>query len=68
MRHKFQQPVVQGDFTLKTPAELRGKRIATPQLGNTQDVATRSWLVMAATRKLCRPQTLISCYCSSRSN
>ena len=26
-------------------AELRGKRIATPQLGNTQDVACRAWLV-----------------------
>jgi NitT/TauT family transport system substrate-binding protein len=25
-------------------ADLRGKRIATPQLGNTQDVALRSWL------------------------
>ena len=26
------------------PAELRGKRVASPQLGNTQDVALRSWL------------------------
>lgn len=26
------------------PAALKGKRIATPQLGNTQDVALRSWL------------------------
>jgi NitT/TauT family transport system substrate-binding protein len=27
------------------PADLRGKKIATPQLGNTQDVALRAWLV-----------------------
>jgi sulfonate transport system substrate-binding protein len=26
------------------PADLAGKRIATPQLGNTQDVALRAWL------------------------
>lgn len=37
--------VVQGDSAFKTPADFRGKRIATPQLGNTQDVAARSWLV-----------------------
>jgi len=37
--------VVQGDSALKIPADFRGKRIATPQLGNTQDVAARSWLV-----------------------
>jgi len=27
-----------------SPAGLKGKKIATPQLGNTQDVALRSWL------------------------
>ena len=37
--------VVQGDSTLKTAAEFRGKKIATPQFGNTQDVAARAWLV-----------------------
>jgi NitT/TauT family transport system substrate-binding protein len=37
--------VVQGDSTLKTPADFRGKRIATPQFGNTQDVSARAWLV-----------------------
>lgn len=37
--------VVQGDSNLKTPADFRGKRIVTPQLGNTQDVAARAWLV-----------------------
>jgi len=29
---------------LSTPADFRGKRIATPQLGNTQDVSCRAWL------------------------
>ena len=28
----------------KTAADLRGKRVASPQLGNTQDIALRSWL------------------------
>lgn len=37
--------VVQGDSTLKTAADFRGKKIATPQFGNTQDVAARAWLV-----------------------
>jgi len=36
--------VVQPDQNLKTPADFRGKRIATPQLGNTQDVSCRAWL------------------------
>jgi NitT/TauT family transport system substrate-binding protein len=30
--------------TINGPADLKGKKIATPQLGNTQDVALRSWL------------------------
>jgi NitT/TauT family transport system substrate-binding protein len=30
--------------SIKSPADLRGKKIATPQLGNTQDVALRYWL------------------------
>ncbi|MBO0826671.1 MAG: ABC transporter substrate-binding protein [Streptosporangiales bacterium] len=29
---------------IKKPADLRGEKIATPQLGNTQDVALRYWL------------------------
>jgi NitT/TauT family transport system substrate-binding protein len=37
--------VIQGDSTFKSPADFRGKRIATPQFGNTQDVAARAWLV-----------------------
>jgi NitT/TauT family transport system substrate-binding protein len=30
--------------SITSPAGLKGKQIATPQLGNTQDVALRSWL------------------------
>jgi NitT/TauT family transport system substrate-binding protein len=36
--------VVQPDQNLKTPADFRGKKIATPQLGNTQDISCRAWL------------------------
>ena len=36
--------VIQPDSQIKTGADFRGKRIATPQLGNTQDVACRAWL------------------------
>jgi NitT/TauT family transport system substrate-binding protein len=36
--------VVQPDENLKTAADFRGKKIATPQLGNTQDVTCRAWL------------------------
>jgi NitT/TauT family transport system substrate-binding protein len=36
--------VVQPDANLKTAADFRGKKIATPQLGNTQDVSCRAWL------------------------
>jgi NitT/TauT family transport system substrate-binding protein len=36
--------VVQPDGRIKSDADFRGKKIATPQLGNTQDVAARAWL------------------------
>src|SRR5215475_7861497 len=36
--------VVQGDGALAKPADFKGKRVATPQFGNTQDVAARAWL------------------------
>jgi NitT/TauT family transport system substrate-binding protein len=36
--------VVQPDGRIKVPADFRGKKVATPQLGNTQDVAARAWL------------------------
>jgi NitT/TauT family transport system substrate-binding protein len=42
--------VIQRDSSLKVPADFRGKTIATPQLGNTQDVAARSWLVAGGLR------------------
>lgn len=36
--------VVRSEPGIHSAADLRGRRIATPQLGNTQDVALRSWL------------------------
>ncbi len=36
--------VVHKGSPLKTAGDFRGKKIATPQFGNTQDVAARSWL------------------------
>lgn len=36
--------IVQSNLNIKNANDLKGKIIATPQLGNTQDVAARSWL------------------------
>jgi NitT/TauT family transport system substrate-binding protein len=36
--------VIQPDSRLRLPKDFRGKTIATPQLGNTQDIACRAWL------------------------
>lgn len=36
--------VVRNDSGINKPEDFHGKRIATPQLGNTQDVALRAWL------------------------
>src|SRR5437667_1058413 len=36
--------IVQPDQNLKAAADFRGKKIATPQLGNTQDISCRAWL------------------------
>lgn len=36
--------VVAADGRIAKPADFRGRRLATPQLGNTQDVAARAWL------------------------
>ena len=36
--------VVRGD-SIRTPEDFLGKSIATPQLGNTQDVECRAWLI-----------------------
>ena len=37
--------LVRPDAGIASPADLAGKRLATPQLGNTQDVAMRAFLV-----------------------
>ncbi|MFZ5862632.1 MAG: ABC transporter substrate-binding protein [Nitrospirota bacterium] len=37
--------VVRDGAGINGPADFHGKRVATPQLGNTQDVALRGWLV-----------------------
>jgi len=37
--------VIHKGSPLKTAADFRGKKIASPQLGGTQDVAARAWLV-----------------------
>src|SRR5205823_3344661 len=36
--------VIKPDGVIKTAADFRGKKIATPQLGNTQDISCRAWL------------------------
>jgi NitT/TauT family transport system substrate-binding protein len=36
--------VVQPDGRISKDADFKGKKVATPQLGNTQDVAARAWL------------------------
>jgi NitT/TauT family transport system substrate-binding protein len=36
--------VVHGQGGLQNPRDFKGKKIATPQLGNTQDVAARAWV------------------------
>jgi sulfonate transport system substrate-binding protein len=36
--------VVQPDSNLKAPSDFKGRKIATPQLGNTQDISCRAWL------------------------
>jgi NitT/TauT family transport system substrate-binding protein len=42
--------VVQPDSQLRVASDFRGKRIGTPQLGNTQDVAARAWLAAGGLR------------------
>ena len=36
--------VVPGDGRIAKDSDFKGKKVATPQLGNTQDVAARAWL------------------------
>ena len=42
--------VVPKNSTFTTPKEFAGKRVATPQLGNTQDIACRNWFLQAGMR------------------
>jgi NitT/TauT family transport system substrate-binding protein len=42
--------VVPGDGRIARASDFRGRRLATPQLGNTQDVAARAWLVKQGLR------------------
>ena len=37
--------VVRSDAGIEKPEDFRGKKIGTPQLGNTQDVQARAWLM-----------------------
>ncbi len=37
--------VVRNDSGIMAPADFAGRRVASPQLGNTQDVALRAWLI-----------------------
>ena len=39
--------VVPKDSPLAAPRDFMGKRVATPQLGNTQDIACRNWFLQA---------------------
>src|SRR4029077_6008211 len=36
--------VLRNDSGIQKPEDFRGKRVASPQMGNTQDVALRAWL------------------------
>ena len=42
--------VVQPDQNLRVAGDFRGKKIATPQLGNTQDISCRAWLTEGGLR------------------
>ena len=42
--------VVQPELQVKVAADLKGRKIATPQLGNTQDVSARAWLAAGGVR------------------
>jgi NitT/TauT family transport system substrate-binding protein len=42
--------VVQPDGRIKVPADFKGKKVGTPQLGNTQDVECRAWLTQQGFR------------------
>lgn len=37
--------MIPGNSNIQKPSDFKGKSIATPQLGNTQDVSCRAWLI-----------------------
>jgi len=42
--------VIRGDSSIRTDKDFNGKTLATPQLGNTQDIAARAWLAQKGYR------------------
>jgi NitT/TauT family transport system substrate-binding protein len=42
--------IVRSDSGINKPEDFHGKRVASPQLGNTQDVALRAWLLQHGMR------------------
>jgi NitT/TauT family transport system substrate-binding protein len=44
--------VVRNDSGINKPEDLHGKKVASPQLGNTQDVALRAWLLAHGLKSL----------------
>ncbi len=44
--------VVRNDSGINKPEDFHGKRVASPQLGNTQDVALRAWLLAHGMKSL----------------
>lgn len=42
--------VVQPDLKVSSPADFKGRKLATPQVGNTQDVAARAWAAAGGLR------------------
>ncbi len=42
--------VVQPELNVSSPADLKGKKLATPQLGNTQDISARAWAAAGGLR------------------
>ena len=42
--------VVQANANLSTPTDFKGRKVASPQLGNTQDVSARAWFAKGGLR------------------
>lgn len=52
--------VIRKGLGLKGPADFRGRRVATPQLGNTQDIDARVWLKSGGLRVKTGPGSDVS--------